>query len=147
GRSPITRGQVLREGSDAVFLTVGPCAGEALTAAEQLALAGRQVGVIDARWVKPLDTDLLDRLAGVPIMTVEENTLEGGFGSAVLEYYECQGMLNLVRLRRAGVPDRYIQHATRREQLAECGLDAAGLYRQMQAWLEAECPAEPLVRK
>lgn len=147
GRSPITRGQVLREGSDAVFLTVGPCAGEALTAAERLALAGRQVGVIDARWIKPLDTDLLDRLAGVPIMTVEENTLEGGFGSAVLEYYERQGLVNVVRLRRAGVPDCYIQHATRREQLAECGLDAAGLYRQMQAWLEAECPAESLVRK
>ena len=142
GRAPITRAEVLREGTDAVFLTVGPCAGEALTVAAQLARAGRQVGVIDARWIKPLDESVLNRIAGIPILTVEENALEGGFGSAVLEYYERQGILPAVRIRRLGVPDRYIPHATRREQLVVCGLDADSLYRTMVNWLEANCPAE-----
>jgi len=142
GRAPIICAETLKEGTDAVFLTVGPCAGEALTAAAQLARLGRQVGVIDARWVKPLDYAMLNRIAGTPIITVEENTLDGGFGSAVLEYYERQGLLPSVRIRRLGVPDRYIQHATRREQLVECGLDADSLYRTMLNWLEANCPAE-----
>jgi len=146
-RSPVTRAEILREGTDAVFLTVGPCAGEALLAAGQLARDGRQVGVIDARWIKPVDGDLLERIAGLPIITVEENTLDGGFGSAVLEFYERRGLLSMVRIRRLGVPDRYIQHATRQEQLVECGLDAESLYRTMSRWLDADCPAETANRE
>jgi 1-deoxy-D-xylulose-5-phosphate synthase len=126
GRS-ITRGELLREGIDAVLLTVGPSAGEALLAAELLRAEGISVAVADARWVKPLDGELLDSLCDRPIITVEENTLDGGFGSAVLEHFEKTGNMAGLRLRRLGIPDVFSGQATREEQIEMHGLDASGL--------------------
>ena len=125
----IHRGEILRNGEDAFFLCIGPCTGAALEAAKRLENDGLSIGVADARFVKPLDTDLLDTLAGHPLITVEENPLEGGFGSAVLEYYANTGRLEGLRLHRIGIPGLFCPQATRDEQLAEYGLDANGLYR------------------
>ncbi|MCK5861754.1 MAG: 1-deoxy-D-xylulose-5-phosphate synthase, partial [Candidatus Hydrogenedentes bacterium] len=94
----ITCAETLREGNDLVFLTVGPCAAAALAAAEKLAQEGHNAAVIDARSVKPLDTAMLDEIRSLPIITVEENALAGGFGSAVLEYYEQAGYLQELTL-------------------------------------------------
>jgi 1-deoxy-D-xylulose-5-phosphate synthase len=126
----ITRGEILREGGDATFLVLGPCAQACLDAAERLDAEGYSVGVVDARFVKPLDTALLDSLLDRPIITVEENTLDGGFGSAVMEYFAKAGKLNELRIHRMGIPDIFSEQATRAEQLAAHNLHAEGLYTE-----------------
>ena len=135
-----TRGELLREGADAALLTVGPSAGTALQAAEQLQTEGISVAVADARWVKPLDTGLLDSLSDRPIITVEENTLEGGFGSAVLEHFEKTGRMNGLRLKRLGIPDVFSEQATREEQVEMHRLDVNGLCAAVRQML-AKVPA------
>lgn len=119
--------QCLREGEDLTFLTVGPCAAAALKAAELLAKEGVSAGVVDARSVKPLDTAMLDALRDRPIVTVEENNLYGGFGSAVLEYFEQSAQLYRVHVHRVGLNDVFGDQATREEQLRMYGLDAESL--------------------
>ncbi|MBI1317730.1 MAG: 1-deoxy-D-xylulose-5-phosphate synthase [Candidatus Hydrogenedens sp.] len=133
----VTRGEMLREGDDATFLCVGPVAAAALEAAEALAAEGLSVGVADARFIKPLDGALLDKLIDRPIITVEENTLDGGFGSAVIEYFQLRDRLRDLRIHRVGVPDVFSEQATRGEQLAEHDLHAEGLARRAKAFLLA----------
>jgi 1-deoxy-D-xylulose-5-phosphate synthase len=137
----VTRGEVLREGTDGNFLVIGPCARACLEAAAKLeAEAGVSMGVVDARHIKPLDTDLLDSLVDRPLITVEENTLDGGFGAAVIEYFDRSDRLNDLRIHRIGIPDVFSKQATRDEQLAAHDLDAPGLYRRAQAFLQREIP-------
>jgi 1-deoxy-D-xylulose-5-phosphate synthase len=136
----ITRGEILREGADATLLGVGPILGSCLEAAEALETEGISVRVADARMVKPLDTALMDALSDAPILTVEENTIQGGFGSAVMEYFESTNRLGDVRIKRLGFPDRFIDHATRDEQLAEIGLDADGIAQSVRALLSSITP-------
>src|SRR5207302_10431284 len=97
-------------------------------AAELLRGEGVEVGVTNARFAKPLDRQtLLRAVEQLPlVVTVEEGTLEGGFGSAVLEAANAAGLdtRNVVRL---GLPDRFVEHAERGELLAELGLDAKGI--------------------
>ena len=131
----VTRGEVLRNGSDATFLALGPCVGTCLGAAERLQADGWSVGVADARFIKPVDRHLLDQLAESPILTVEENALQGGFGAAVIEYFEDRGRLPAVRVRRIGLADAFIDHAKRAEQLADSGLDAASIAATARAFL------------
>ena len=136
----IARGEVLREGTDGNFLVVGPCAQACLDASDRLAEAGLSVGVVDARHIKPLDTTLVDGLLDRPVITVEENTLDGGFGSAVMEYVEGAGRLHELRIHRVGIPDVFSAQATRAEQLAAHDLDADGLFRRALAFLQQEVP-------
>ena len=131
----VSAGEELRVGHDATFLVVGPCAGECLEASHRLEAEGLSVGVADARHVKPLDAALLERLSDRPIITVEENVLAGGFGSAVMEFYADRGQLDRVRLLRVGVPDTFSAQATREEQLADHGLDADGLFATAKSFL------------
>lgn len=124
----ITKGEIIREGTDGYFLSIGPIVQNCLAASDLLKdRHGLSIGVADARWIKPLDTDLLDGIRHLPIVTVEENTVIGGFGSAVLEHFQRTGALQDIRLEMAGFPDAFIEHGTRDEQLAEIGLDPAGL--------------------
>ena len=89
---------------------------------------GLAVGVINARWVKPLDTQTVCRAIRETgfVVTVEEGVLQGGFGSAVLEAASDAG-LDASHVRRLGIPDRFIEHGERGELLADLGLDAAGI--------------------
>lgn len=123
----ILRGEILREGSDATLLAVGPVVATCLSAADALQREGYSIGVADARWIKPLDATLLDRLRAMPIITVEENTLPGGFGAGVLEYFADHGGLDDLKIKRLGFPDRFLDHATRDEQLSEIGLDSESI--------------------
>jgi 1-deoxy-D-xylulose-5-phosphate synthase len=134
----VAGGEVLREGQDAYFVAVGPVVGRCLLAAEALEEFGLSVGVADARFVKPLDGALFDRLGAVPVITVEENSIEAGFGSAVLEHFEQQGRLNDVRIKRVGVPDRFLSHATRAEQLEDAGLSVPALIEAARDFLPTE---------
>jgi 1-deoxy-D-xylulose-5-phosphate synthase len=102
----------------------------AIAAARVLREEGLNVGVINARFAKPLDTEtILRAVQQLPfVITVEEGTLEGGFGSAVLEAANAAG-LDTRSLVRLGLPDRFVEHAERSELLADLGLDAKGLCR------------------
>lgn len=133
----IARGEVLRKGADATYLAVGPCIAACAAAAELLSQDGLDIGVADARWIKPVDGALLDALSDKPIITVEENTLEGGFGSAVLEYFEKCGRLADVRVHRIGIPDVFSEQGSREDQLAAHGLDAGGLAQCAREYLSA----------
>ena len=149
---PISDGPFLltsyRKGTDATLVAYGALAQHALSAAEQLAAEGIDVGVIDARFCKPLDGAMLARVLkdGHAVLTVEDHALQNGFGSAVLEYAVCHG-LPTAHLRRLGMPDRLIAHATRKEQLAEVGLDAFGIAASVRdAVRNATSVAERAVR-
>jgi 1-deoxy-D-xylulose-5-phosphate synthase len=134
----VGRSRTLREGTDATIIAYGSLVQNALLAAEELSADGLAVGVIDARFCKPLDGDMLSRVLspGHPVLTVEDHSLQNGFGSAVAEF-AVQHRLPTDDLTRLGMPDRLIAHATRKEQLAEVGLDAAGIARSVRDAIRA----------
>lgn len=120
-----------------VFLCYGAMAEPAMDAAAMLAEQGVEVAVVNARFAKPLDVPLISKLIalGKPVITLEDHSAVGGFGSAVLEMAAGRG-LNAGKVRVMGIPDRFISHASRGQQLAECGLDCdslASMMRQMIA--------------
>ena len=133
-------GEILREGRDAMFLGVGPCLTACIEAAERLEGHGLNVGVADARSVKPLDHELLKAIKDQPIITVEENTLEGGFGAAVLEHFTSSEKLLTPAIYRVGIPDVFSEQATRAEQLSAHGLDADGLVATALKYIAAPVP-------
>jgi 1-deoxy-D-xylulose-5-phosphate synthase len=124
----VGRAEELRSGKDVVLLAAGSMNTPALAAADLLERQGIATAVVNARFVKPLDEQMLRRLArdvGV-IVTVEDNVLAGGFGAAVLEYINSQN-LNWVKLLRVGLPDKFIEHGSRGELLAKYGLTGEGI--------------------
>jgi 1-deoxy-D-xylulose-5-phosphate synthase len=110
-----------------VFGTLLPAA---LQAAHKLREEGLNVAVLNARFAKPIDREtILPLVERMPfVITIEEGTLEGGFGSAVLEACNAEG-IDTRTLIRLGIPDRFIEHAERGELLADLGLDVEGLCR------------------
>ena len=129
---PIGKGRVVREGSDVAVFALGKPASAAVEAAEILAEHGVSCRVVNPLFVKPLDTDLLmDAARGVGrIVTVEENVLAGGFGSAVLEAVAEAG-LESVAVHRIGMPDSFIEHGTAADQRRHLQLDAQGIVDQV----------------
>jgi 1-deoxy-D-xylulose-5-phosphate synthase len=104
----------------------------ALQAAAALALEGVELGVMNARFVKPLDRELILALAATGfLVTVEENVLQGGFGTSILELLEESGV-NGVRVVRLGYPDRFIEQGEQAELKAAYGLDAAGIAKSVR---------------
>ena len=123
-RLEIGKGELLREGSDIVIAAIGHTVLPALKAAQDLAPLGINAAVVNARFVKPLDKELLGTLlTRVPrLITVEDHVTSGGFGSAVIEFLADEG-INGVEIRRLGVPDRFIPHGTQDELRKICGFD------------------------
>lgn len=113
---------VLLTGTDGYFVAVGTKVHTCLKVSEKLQKAGLSIGVIDMRWVKPLDIQILKNLSTPRIFTVEENTLIGGFGSAILEYFNDNSLIEETKIYRFGVPDSFCEHASREEQLKMFGL-------------------------
>jgi 1-deoxy-D-xylulose-5-phosphate synthase len=126
----IGKSRVLKEGTDATLIAYGALVSQTMQAAAELEAEGLSIGVIDARFCKPIDGEMLTRIlrTGHAALTVEDHSLQNGFGSAVLEYAVAHN-LPTVNITRLGMPDRLIAHATRGQQLAEVGLDAAGIGR------------------
>jgi 1-deoxy-D-xylulose-5-phosphate synthase len=125
------------DSSEVWIWALGALVGEALAAAELLAREGLAAGVVDARFAKPLDEELLARqLQGARwIVTLEEHQRAGGFGSAVLEFASRLPKAR-AQVRVLGIPDRYVEHmTTRAEQLAATGLDAEGVARAVRTLL------------
>ncbi len=124
----IGKGEQLLEGDDLTIVAIGATVYPALRAAEALKVKGIAAGVVNARFVKPLDAELIlgaARRSG-RIMTVEENALQGGFGSAVLELLY-DNNLQHVKVRRLGIPDHYIEQGSQAQLRRDVGIDAEGI--------------------
>ncbi len=136
-------------GTDGALIAYGTLFTTCVQVAERMRReTGLDLSVINARFAKPLDRDtILRALRELPfVLTVEEGTLEGGFGSAVLEAAN-EARLSTHNLWRVGLPDRYIMHAERHEQLSEVGLDQEGLMRKIQEILHAVASSHPPARR
>jgi 1-deoxy-D-xylulose-5-phosphate synthase len=122
----VGKAEVLRDGTDVTLVAFGPLAYDALAAADQLAARGVSAAVINARFVKPLDTELLGEFASKTklLVTIEEHQVMGGFGSAVLEALAAMGGGLAGKVLPIGIPDRLIEHAARNECLEDAGLTA-----------------------
>lgn len=122
------RSEVLHWGRDGVILCCGTLLDECQRATAVLRHEGLDIGLVNARFIKPLDRELVERaVSECPfVLTVEEGALMGGFGSAVLEAANDAG-LNANNIFRLGIPDRFIEHAERAELLADLRLDAHGI--------------------
>jgi len=131
------RSELYEWGDEVMLIAFGSVFPTCVKAAQKLKEEGISAGVINARFVKPLDRETICRAIeqSTLVITVEEGTLEGGFGSAVLEAANAAGLdtRNVVRL---GVPDRFIEHAERSELLAELGLDANGICKVVRQRIE-----------
>ncbi len=127
---PIGRGRIIREGGDVAILAVGSAVEPSLRAAELLAAGGVEARVVNARFVKPLDEQLVLESATLTgrLITVEENVLSGGFGAAVLELLERNGVRD-VKVRRLGLPDEFVPHGRQELLRSLYRLDAAGIAR------------------
>jgi len=136
----IGKAEIMRDApaGEVAIIAYGSMAHPAMQAAETLARAGIEATVINARFVKPLDSSLLLALARTKrlFVTVEESYLAGGFGSAVMELLEENGMQTDVRVVRMGVPDRIVTHGDSKLLLAKYGLDADGIAVRVRESME-----------
>ncbi len=140
---PIGKAEVLRRGRDGVVWAIGAMVHPALEAVERLAREGIELGLVNARFVKPLDRDLLKAqltqlgLPGARLATVEEHMIAGGFGAAALETIselELEGVETLV----VGVPDRFVPHGSQDVLRKTLGLDAESLYFRFRRFFAAQ---------
>ena len=139
---PIGRGEVMREGADAAIFGIGAQVWPSIEAAEMLEQDGFKVAVINARFIKPLDVDLLRRYCtpGAKVLTVEEGSLAGGFGSAVMERCQELGLEN-IEFGRIGVPDEIVHHGAQNVLRSQFDLHPEGIANRMRAMLAHETPA------
>ena len=128
----VGKAEKLRDGQDGVIFAVGALVAEALAAVEILADEGLQVAVVDPVYLKPLDQELLvaEAQSKGHVFTVEENALQGGFGSAVLEMF-CDAGVN-VPVTRIGIPDKFVEQGSQAELRARYGLDAKGIAKTIK---------------
>lgn len=126
------RSETLREGADGCVVAIGSMVWPVMQAAEELASGGPDLTVVNARFVKPLDEDRILELANrfPTIVTAEENVLNGGFGAAVFGLLEQRGVD--VRVRRLGISDHFVQHASRPRLLEQEGLVGATLVKRLR---------------
>lgn len=132
----IGKGRTLRKGNDIAILSIGHMGNLAMDAVNRLVNEGVDVGFYDMRFVKPIDEDVLHSIFKTTssIITVEDGCVQGGFGSAVLEFMADHGYS--ARVKRLGIPDKIVEHGTQPELWAECGYDAEAIYKAALAILE-----------
>jgi 1-deoxy-D-xylulose-5-phosphate synthase len=135
----IGKGEVLKEGSDLAIIAIGSVVNPAVAAAKRLSEEGINIKVINARFVKPLDEDLILKTAAAinKIITIEENILQGGFGSAILELLAEKNITG-IWVKRLGIPDEFVDHATQTEQHHKYGLNEEGIIRTIKEMLAKE---------
>jgi 1-deoxy-D-xylulose-5-phosphate synthase len=146
----IGKAELIKDGNEAVIIAIGNMVCPSIEAAKRLAEEGIAVAVVNARFVKPLDTESILSFAKKTgrVITVEEHALLGGFGSAVLECLDASGMTG-VKTHRIGLPDTYIEHGAQKVLRQKYGLDADGIYASVREFIEknrlkAVAPVAPL---
>ena len=132
----IGKGEILREGRDGVIIAYGAMVYPSMECADMLAEKGIDVTVVNARFAKPLDEDLIMKVAGKNqiVITVEDHTEVGGFGSAILELLVEKG-INTQNIHKMGIPDKFTEQGSRDIILKTLNLDAEGIYKNfISAW-------------
>jgi 1-deoxy-D-xylulose-5-phosphate synthase len=124
---PMGKGRKLKDGDDLAILSIGHIGNIATKAIQKLESEGMSVAHYDMRFVKPLDEELLHEIFThhTKVITVEDGCVQGGFGSAILEFMADHGYS--AKVKRLGIPDRYIEHGTQPELWHECGYDEVGI--------------------
>lgn len=124
----IGKGEMLRDGSDVAFISTGPIASEVENAILMLDAEGISAAHCDMIFIKPLDKDLLRKIArrGIPVVTVEDGTVTGGLGSAVCDFFQEEGFTD-IPVRRIGVGDNFVAQGSVAQLRKECGMDAAAI--------------------
>jgi 1-deoxy-D-xylulose-5-phosphate synthase len=133
----IGKGEKLKEGKDLAILTLGTIANSTTKAIELIEKEHAiSIAHYDLRFLKPLDQEMMHEIAKnfKHIITLEEGVIQGGFGSAVLEFISDNGYDNQVK--RLGMPDSFIEHGTPEELMHMLGLDAEGIAQSIESWLE-----------
>jgi 1-deoxy-D-xylulose-5-phosphate synthase len=135
----IGKGEVMREGGDVLILAIGGTVHPSLEAAERLEEAGIHATVVNSRFLKPLDAELICRMAVKTgkILTVEENVLQGGFGSSILELLEEKSLFR-IPVRRLGIPDQFLEHGPQSLLRKKYCVDAEGIFRAAREMFEKE---------
>ncbi len=138
---PVGKGEVMREGSAATIFAIGVEVWPAVEAAQILAKENIEVAVVNARFIKPLDDELIARFCKPysKVITVEEGSLAGGFGSAVMERVQQLGIEN-VDFHRIGIPDEYVHHGAQDILRAQYDLHAEGIARRVREFLAETMP-------
>lgn len=133
GILPVGEAEELAEGGDVAVICTGPAASIALKAAGKF---GGKAGVYNFRFIKPLDTGMLDRIAAKykRVLTIEDGSLKGGLFGAVAEYYA--GKESAPVVEGCGIPDMFIRHASKDEQWAICGMDEESISKKIEKFLE-----------
>jgi 1-deoxy-D-xylulose-5-phosphate synthase len=141
---PIGKGEVLREGEAGAIFAIGNEVWPAVKAADILAAEGIPVTVVNARFVKPLDDELIRRYCTkfARIITVEEGSLAGGFGAAVMERCEQLGLID-VQFHRIGIPDEYVHHGAQDVLRAQYDLHAEGIAKRVRDFFAGKYMADP----
>jgi len=129
---PIGKGEILRQGGDVAILAIGTMVAPALEAAQKLALSGIEATVVNARFAKPLDAELIIDLTSdiKRLVTVEENALSGGFGNSVIDLLQQSGISH-IQVKTIGIPDEFVEQGSQAQLRAKYGLDAEGIARQV----------------
>jgi 1-deoxy-D-xylulose-5-phosphate synthase len=137
----IGKGRLLKEGTDIAFLTIGTVGNRVEMVVKSLAKMGISATHVDMRFVRPLDEALLHKIFKKhnKIITVEDGTIVGGMGSAVLEFMADNGYC--AQVKRMGIPDHFIDHGTPMELYTECGFDKEGIIRQALQMLDKKAEA------
>ena len=129
---PIGKGETVRYGKDVAILAIGTMVAPALEAAEELASNGIEATVVNARFAKPLDSELIVDVASYTkrLVTVEENALSGGFGSSIAQLLQQSGMCD-IQVKSIGIPDEFVEQGTQAVLRSKYGLDAEGIAKQV----------------
>ncbi|MDO8746118.1 MAG: transketolase C-terminal domain-containing protein, partial [Thermodesulfovibrionales bacterium] len=132
----IGKAELVKEGSDAALIAIGNVVHPALGAAERLEKDGIKASVINARFIKPLDKDLILKIASKTkrIITIEENMVAGGFGSAVLEYLNSVDIPD-IKIKILGIPDEFVEQGSQAILRKKYGIDEEGIYQSCKAFL------------
>jgi len=135
---PVGKAELIKDGNEAVIIAIGNMVCPSIEAAKKLAEEGIAVAVVNARFVKPLDTEMIIAFAKKTgrVITVEEHVLEGGFGSAVLECLDTNSVSG-IKTHRIGLPDAYIEHGAQAVLRKKYGLDAEGIYASVKEFIES----------
>jgi 1-deoxy-D-xylulose-5-phosphate synthase len=133
---PIGKWEKLREGNDLAIIACGNTVYPSIQAATELAAEGIQCTVINGRFIKPMDKDMLFETAcsNKRILTVEENTLVGGFGGGIMELLSDEGIYASVR--RLGMPDKFLTYGTQETLRGKVGLTSEGIKNTIRKWLK-----------
>lgn len=141
----IGKGEILKEGNDILIIAIGSTVYPSLRAADRLEMTDIHATVMNSRFLKPLDGDLICKWAKRigNVLTVEENILQGGFGSAILELFQERGLFE-IKVRRLGIPDLFVEHGPQRVLKGKYGIDEDSIFEEVKKMVKYKLSSSSL---